>query len=81
MQHKFQIDVQMTATIDGALAMKIISDVVEKETGKKVSEVRINYNDDSQFRGFHVTFDPHSTIKKQSFKPTKEFIVEHYGAE
>jgi hypothetical protein len=85
MQHKFNIDIAMTATIDGALAMKILTDAVEKETGKKVSEIRINYNDDgSVFRGFHIVFDPHSTVgiaKKQSFKPTKEFIVNHFGAE
>lgn len=80
MPHKFDIDISMTATIDGALAMKIIREAVEKETGKTVSDIRINYNDDgSVFRGFQIIFDPYA--KKQAFKPSKEFIVNHFGAE
>lgn len=81
MKHKFDIDVKMTATIDENLAMNILTEAVEKETGKKVSDIRINYEDGSLFRGFNITFDPHSTIKKQSFKPSNEFIINKFGAD
>jgi hypothetical protein len=77
MPHKFNIDIAMTATLNETVAMQIITDAVEKETGKKVSNILINYNG-TKFDGFQVIFDPHA--KKQSFKPSKEFIVNHFGA-
>lgn len=83
MTHKFQIDISMTATISGALAIQMLTDAIEKETGKKVTDVRINYEDGSVFKGFYVTFDPSTPITRHrdKFKPSKEFIVETFGAE
>ena len=80
MNHKFDIDVAMTATIDSKIVIDIITDVVEKQTGKKVSDIYPKYNG-SVLESFHVVFDPQSSIKKHAFKPSKEFIVENFGAE
>jgi hypothetical protein len=79
MHHKFSIDIKMTATIDSAIAMQIIKDVVEQQTGKTVTDIEPKYNGTS-LNGFHVTFDPHSalTAKKSAFKPSKEFIVTNF---
>jgi hypothetical protein len=72
----------MTATVSGSMAMQMLADAIEKETGKKVSDIKVNYEDGAVFKGFHVTFDPNSsTIHKKPFKPSKEFIVETFGAE
>jgi hypothetical protein len=83
MTHKFQIDISMTATVSGSMAMQMLADAIEKETGKKVSDVKVNYEDGAVFKGFHVTFDPNTpaTKNRASFKPSKEFIVETFGAE
>lgn len=79
MTHKFQIDISMTATISGSIAMQMLADAIEKETGKKVSDVKVNYEDGAVFKGFHVTFDPDaSTGHRKSFKPSKEFIVNNF---
>ena len=59
MHHKFNIDIEMTATIDNAMAMQIIKEVVEQQTGKTVTGIDPKYNGTS-LNGFHVTFDPHS---------------------
>jgi hypothetical protein len=81
MKHKFDIDISMTATISREVSIQMLTDAIEKETGKKVADIRIEYEvNGSAFKGLHVTFDPNSNTKK-SFKPSKQFIVEHYGAE
>ena len=79
MHHKFDIDIEMTATIDSAMAMQMIKEVVEQQTGKTVTNIEPKYNGQS-LNGFHVTFDPNSapTTKKSVFKPTREFILMNF---
>ena len=69
----------MTATIDNAMAMQIIKEVVEQQTGKTVTGIDPKYNGTS-LNGFHITFDPHlaPSAKKPAFKPSKEFIVTNF---
>ena len=70
MHHKFNIDIEMTATIDST---------VEQQTGKTVTGIEPKYNGTS-LNGFHVTFDPHSalTAKKSAFIPTREFVLMNF---
>jgi len=79
MKHDFNIDIEMSSTISNDVAMDMIIEVVERQTGKQVSKITPTY-EAGNLNGFHVTFDPNSNTKK-SFKPSKEFIVERYGAE
>ena len=78
MHKKVNIDIHMTATVDKDAAVKLLADAVEKQTGKKVNDVKITYEDNA-FSGFTIIFDP--ILPRQSFKPSKEFIVNHFGAE
>lgn len=79
MHHKFNIDIEMTATIDSTVAMQMIKEVVEQQTGKTVTGIEPKYNGTS-LNGFHVTFDPHSalTAKKSAFTPTREFVLMNF---
>ena len=79
MHHKFNIDIEMTATIDSTMAMQMIKEVVEQQTGKTVTSIEPKYNGAS-LNGFHVTFDPHSepTAKKSAFTPTREFVLMNF---
>ena len=79
MHHKFDIDIEMTATINGTVAMQMIQEVVERQTGKTVTNIKPNYNG-TCLDGFHVTFDPNSTptTKKSAFKPTREFVLMNF---
>ena len=79
MKHDYKVDIAMTANIDSDVAMNMIVEVVEKQTGKKVSKITPTY-EGGDLNGFHVTFDPNSNTIK-AFKPSKEFIVNHFGAE
>jgi hypothetical protein len=74
--HNFKIDIEMSATIDNDVAMDMIIEVVERQTGRKVSKITPNY-EGGDLDGFHVAFDPNSNTKK-SFKPSKEFIVNNF---
>ena len=78
MKHDFKIDIEMTANISNNVSINMIKEVVENQTGKKVHKITPTY-EAGNFNGFHVVFDPSSNTKK-SFKPSKEFIVETYGA-
>jgi hypothetical protein len=80
MPHNFDIDVTMTATINSTVAMQMIIDAVERQTGQKVADIFPKY-DGTMLDAFHIVFDPHTTIKRKSFKPSKEFVVENFGAE
>ena len=80
MKHDFKIDIEMTADIDSQVAMNMIVEVVEKQTGKKVISITPSIEGGDFFNGFHVVFDPNSTTRK-AFKPSKEFIVNNFGAE
>ncbi len=78
MQHKF--DIEMTANINSEVAMNMIVAAVERQTGRSVTDIRVKY-DGTRFDGFHVIFDATSKSKVVPIKPSKEFIVEHFGAE
>ena len=72
MQTKFDIDIEMTATIGVNTATNIIVAAVERQTGQQISDISVKYDGD-KFAGFNLTFD--SKIKpKTNFVPTKGFI-------
>jgi hypothetical protein len=74
----FDIDIETTASVNPDTVTNIIVAVVEKQTGRQVSDIRIKYDED-KFDGYSITFDP--KIKSQSqnkFKPSKEFIVTNF---
>jgi hypothetical protein len=80
MHHKFDIDIEMTATINSTVAMQMIQEVVERQTGKAVTNIEPKYNGTS-LDGYHVTFDPHtapSAKKPAAFKPSREFILMNF---
>lgn len=79
MKHDFKIDIAMSASIDSDVAMSMIQEVVERQTGKQISKITPMY-EAGDLAGFHVVFDPASSTKT-AFKPSKEFIVETFGAE
>jgi hypothetical protein len=79
MKHDFKIDIAMSASIDSDVAMGMIQEVVERQTGKRVSKITPMY-EAGDLNGFHVVFDPNSSTKT-AFKPSKEFIVETFGAD
>lgn len=72
-----QIDIEMTATISETVAMEMIVSAVEQQTGKRVTDIQVK-NNGNTFEGFHVTFDPKEKLKVVPFKPSKEFIVNHF---
>ena len=80
MHHKF--DIEMTANISDDVVRHMVVAAVEKQTGRQVTDIRTKY-DGTKFDGYQVTLDPGTvaTPKKHSFKPSKEFIVETFGAE
>lgn len=78
MSHKF--DIEMTASINDTVAMNIIVAAVERQTGRQVTDIQVKY-DGTRFDGFHVTLNSESAVKKAAFKPSKEFIVETFGAD
>lgn len=80
MTHKF--DIEMTAMISSEVAMNMVVAAVERQTGRQVTDIRVKH-DGTKFDGFQLTLDPSTiaTPKKHAFKPSKEFIVEHFGAE
>ena len=69
----------MTATIDSTVAMQMIKEVVEKQTGKTITGIEPKYNGTS-LGGFHVIFDPHltPTTKKSTFTPSREFVLMNF---
>jgi len=75
MTHKF--DIEMTASISETVAMDMIVAAVEKQTGKRVTDIRAKY-DGTRFEGFYVVFDPLDKSKIVPFKPSKEFILNNF---
>lgn len=69
----------MTANISSQIAMDMIVAAVEKQTGKQVTDIRIDYEGD-KFIGFRIMLNSES-IHKAAFKPSKEFIVETFGVD
>jgi hypothetical protein len=76
MPYNFKIDVEMTANIDAEVAKNIIVAAVERETGKQVTEIKVNI-EQGELTGFSVRFDPESN--KPVFKPTSEFVPINFG--
>ena len=76
MPYNFKIDVEMTANIDAEVAKNIIVAAVERETGKQVTEIKVNI-EQGELTGFSVQFDPESN--KPVFKPTSEFVPMNFG--
>ena len=76
MPYNFKIDVEMTANIDAEVAKNIIVAAVERETGKQVTEIKVNI-EQGELTGFSVRFDPESN--KPVFKPTSEFVPMNFG--
>lgn len=76
MPYNFKIDVSMTATIDAEVAKSIIVAAVERETGKQVTDIRVNIVE-GELAGFAIKFDPESN--KPVFKPTSEFVPMNFG--
>lgn len=78
MKH-YNFELAMSAVISDQVVQEMVASVVEKQTGKKVKNINAIYND-SVFAGYSVTFHA-AGAKPQSFKPSKDFIVETFGAE
>ena len=80
MHHKF--DIETTANISDDVVSHMVVAAVEQQTGRRVIDIRTKY-DGTNFDGYQVTLDPGTvaTPRKQAFKPSKEFIVETFGAE
>jgi hypothetical protein len=76
MIRNFDIDIEMTASINPNTATNIIVAAVEKQTGKKVSDIRVKYDGD-KFNGYSITFDP-KVIPRSTFVPSKEFIATNF---
>jgi hypothetical protein len=76
MPYNFKIDVEMTADIDAEVAKKIIVAAVERETGKQVTEIKVNI-EEGELTGFSIRFDPESS--KPVFKPASEFVPMNFG--
>jgi hypothetical protein len=76
MPYNFKIDVSMTATIDAETVKSIIVAAVERETGKQVTDIRVNIVE-GELAGFDIQFDPESN--KPVFKPTNEFVPMNFG--
>ena len=79
MHKTYEIDIEMTASINSRVASNIIVAAVEKQTGRQVSDIKIKYDGD-KFDGYTISFDP--KLKTQSsFKPSKEFIATNFDDE
>jgi len=74
--NKFDIDIEMTATIGANTVNHIVVAAIERQTGRQVSDIRVKYEGE-KFAGYHITFD--SKVKAPAkFKPSKEFIVTNF---
>jgi len=80
MKSKFEIEITMTAKISRDVALQMIVSAVEKEAGKQVKNIEIDYQD-NEFKGFKVSFDHGIPVDKTNYIPSKEFIIETFGAE
>jgi len=79
MQKTYDIDIEMTASINQQVVSNIIVAAVEKQTGRQVSDIKIKYDGD-KFDGYNITFD--SKLKTQSgFKPSQQFIATNFDNE
>jgi hypothetical protein len=75
MNHKF--DIEMSAIISDSVVRDMVVAAVEKQTGKKVTDIRTSY-DGTKFDGYQIIFDPNEKSKVVPFKPSKEFIVTNF---
>lgn len=75
MNHKF--DIEMTANISDNVVRDMVVAAVEKQTGKRVTDIR-TLHDGTKFNGYQITFDPNEKSKVVPFKPSKEFIVTNF---
>lgn len=78
MKH-YNFELAMSATISDQVVQEMVASVVEKQTGKKIKSINAIHND-SVFAGYSVIFCADGA-KPQSFKPSKDFIIETFGAE
>ena len=76
MPYNFKIDVEMTANIDAEVVNIIIVAAVERETGKQVTDIKVNIVE-GELAGVSIRFDPESN--KPVFKPTSEFVPMNFG--
>lgn len=76
MPYNFKIDVEMTANIDAEVVKSIIVAAVERETGKQVTDIKVNIVE-GELAGVSIRFDPESN--KPVFKPTSEFVPMNFG--
>ena len=76
MHKPYEIDIEMTASINPTIVTNIIVAAVEKQTGRHVSDIKIKYNGD-KFDGYSIIFD--SKLKsKFDIKPNKGFIPTNF---
>lgn len=76
MQKTYDIDIEMTATINPQVIGNIVVAAIEKQTGRQVSDIKIKYDGD-KFDGYSITFDPKLKLPS-SFSPSKEFIATYF---
>jgi hypothetical protein len=79
MHKTYDINIEMTASINPKVVSNIIVAAVEKQTGRQVSDITIKYDGD-KFDGFNITFD--SKIKpKADFHSSNKFIATNFDEE
>ena len=67
----------MSANISDSVVRDMVVAAVERQTGKKVTDIRTSY-DGTKFNGYQITFDPTDKSKVIPFKPSKEFIITNF---
>jgi hypothetical protein len=77
---QYNFELAMGATISESVVQEMVTSIVEKQTGKKVKSIELMY-DESKFSGYSVTFYTDTAPPQKSFKPSREFIAETYGAD
>ena len=79
MHKTYDIDIEMTASINPRVVTNILVAAVEKQTGRQVSDIKIKYDGD-KFDGYTITFDPKLKLPS-GFSPSKEFIATNFDDE
>lgn len=78
MMKQYDFTLAMSANISEAVVKEMITSIVEKQTGKAIKSMDAVVVD-GKFNGYTVVFD---TLKKtQSFKSSKQFVVDNFGAD
>jgi len=74
----YNFKIAMNATISPVVVEEMIRAAVENQTGKKITKVEIQMDDDGKFAGYAVNFDEVSAKHVIAGIPDRTFVPDTY---